>query len=55
MNESGASVSEIRAMAAQIEGRGPAESVVPRGRYYDAILVEALHCLAEKREAERQT
>lgn len=54
MNESGATISEIRAMIAQLELRGPDGSVVPHGRYRDAILLEALNCLANKKEAERR-
>jgi hypothetical protein len=54
MNESGASISEIRTLAAQIEGHGPDDAIMDRGgSYYKAILVEALLCLAAKREAER--
>ena len=53
MNESGASISEIRALAAFYEKRGPNIPIVVSGHYRDAILVEALLLLAAKKEAER--
>ena len=52
MNESGATISEIRTLAAQIQGHGP-RTAVATSHYRNAILVEALLCLAEKKEAER--
>ena len=53
MNESGATAFEVRAIISKLTGAG--NRMVFPGHYYNAILVEALTLLAEKKEGERAT
>lgn len=51
--ESGATIWEIRTMAAEMDGRGTTNRIDIHSEYRNAILIEALECLAAKKEAER--